>query len=64
MKRSTVEGGDPLGKVNQKRQCVFDHVLDIGATAPIDPIFLGKETKEKLPYGSGRDPIVFYIETG
>ena len=64
MKRSTVEGGDPLGKVNNKRSRVFDPVLDIGATAPIDPIFLGRETKEKRPFGSGRDPIIFYLETG
>ena len=64
MKRGTVEGGDPLAKVNNKRSRVFDAVLDLGATAPIDPILLGKETKEKRPFGSGRDPIIFYLETG
>lgn len=64
MKRGTKEGGDPLARVNTKRARVFDPVLDLGATAPIDPIFLGKETKEERPFGSGRDPIIFYIETG
>lgn len=64
MKRATKEGGDPLSKVNTKRQRVFDPVLDLGATAAIDPIFLGRESKEKRPFGSGRDPIIFYIETG